>query len=289
MELNKKSKTVKHSDNVLEFITKDKNFSIIWFSDAHIDSLKSKTDWMHKVLKDNPDSYIIMGGDNHDLMQAKGDKRGSKSQLAPELKGDNYWNLVIEQTRKTWVEPYKDRIIAWLDGNHTSSVMNHQEIDFIGWLTDGDNGERLYTAGYLHITHDTNTKSKNAGFPIYFQHAPTSGGKRSKGMLSCDILLGEHPNVKAIITEHIHETFITPQTVESYDAKNKKITYQNVWYIQAPTCKAEHEGKKIGFFTEKVKKAATTIGAVKLNFSARYNKQGNCRLDMQPEWILFYD
>lgn len=290
MDLKNGSKTIKHSDNVLEFITKDKEFEILWFADSHLDSDKSKSKWIKDTINDNPDAFIIMGGDNHDLMHGKHDRRGSKSSLKPEQKRSDYWNALIEQSRKEWIEPYKDRIIVWNTGNHESSCLIHNEIDFLGWLTADGNGERLYTSGYIVISYFDNSRDKSVCFPIYFQHAPPSGGKRSKGMLSVDLLLAQHPDANAIISEHIHETFITPQTVERFSVHNKTITYRNVWYLQAPTTKAEHEGKKIGFFHEKIKKSSTTIGCLKLKFKFIRNKENRKRLlTLTPEYILHYD
>lgn len=275
----------KFDNNILEFTTDKKEFSIIWLADAHLDSDKSKTKWMHKILKENKDSYIIFGGDNHDLMQGKSDRRNAKSSLKDEFKANDYWNRIIEASRRGFIEPYKDRIIAFTSGNHESSVTRILEFDFLDWLVEKDEINRMYTAGYIIVKYSH--KNSSSTIPIYFQHHPPSGGKRSKGMLSVDLLLAEHPDAKIIISEHIHETFITPQTIERLDLHNKKLRYDTVWYIQAPTLKAEHLGKKVGFFHEKIKKSSTTIGAIKIDFKLKKINKVN-KLIAEPKHLLYY-
>jgi hypothetical protein len=285
MILQENSTSKLSSENVLEFNTTLKEFDIIWFADAHLDSNKSKVDFLHKILKENPKAFIIFGGDNHDLMQGKLDKRNDKSALKPDLKSSDYWNQLVNLTRKEIIDRYKDRIICWNTGNHETGALRNLEFDYLDFLLDnGRLGNRLYTSGYIIVKYKTTTAY--ISYPIYFQHAPPSGGGRSKGMLSVDLLLGQRPDAKAIITEHIHQTWIHPETVERLGSKNK-LHYQTVWFIQAPTLKAEHEGPKLGFFHEKLRRGANTIGAIKLKFKL-INKHEVKYLDMTPEYMLYY-
>jgi len=292
MELKNNAQTLIHSDNILELITDKREFDVPWFADAHLDSKKSKRKFIKRLIDENPDAFIVYGGDCFDLMQGKKDRRAEKSALGDEFSESDYWNRVIDYSRDEWLYPYKDRIIAFIEGNHTTGVLSHNEIDFLGWLTDsGKLANRMYAAGWIILTMKI-AKGRNLCFPVYFQHAPPSGGKRSKGMLSVDILLGEHPDAKAIITEHIHETYITPQTVERLNVRAKTVQYNNVWCLQAPTTKAEHEGKKRGYYHERVKKSATSIGALKLSFKYKRYQEDNKETELitlDPKYELLYE
>jgi hypothetical protein len=276
------------SDNVLEFSTFNKKFSIIYISDAHLDSEKSKTKWLHKVLKENPDSYIVMGGDNHDLMQGKRDPRASKNALKESLKSSDYWNQVIKNSREEWVKKYKDRIICWNTGNHETSVLRNLELDFLDMLLDyGELGNRLYTRGWIIISH-VYGKMKYS-FPLFFQHIPPSGGQRSKGALSIDLLLADNPDARCIISEHIHTTLTHPATVERLNLLTKKLEKKLVWLVSMPTLKDEGTGKKQGFYDEKIKRGATTVGVMKLKFEfVNGDKKKYIRM-LSPEPILYYD
>jgi len=284
-------KLTRCNENILQFSPSKNKFSIIWVADGHLESAKSKLKWMHKVFKDNPEAYIVYGGDNLDLMQGKYDKRGAKGDTPEHLNRSDYINAVVEEMRKELIEPYKDRLICFTKGNHNTSITRHHEVDIMKWLVEKDDIQLMHTAGFILVEIKAR-KGTNLTFPIYFQHHPPSGGKRSKGMLSVDLLMAEHPDAKCIISEHIHETFITPQTVERLNVRSKSLSYNTVWCIQAPTLKAEHEGKKEGFFHERIKKSATTIGAIKMDFELKRvysDNKDNTIASMTPNWILYYD
>lgn len=282
-------KAERHSDNVIEFTTKKKEFSVLWVADGHLDNPKTKVKWIKDLFKKYPEAYIIYGGDHSDLMQGKSDRRSSKSSLKNELKESDYLNQVVDYTRANFIEPYKDRVLCFTQGNHNTAITRHLEVDLSKFMLEPYGIELMHTAGYIMFKYSVSKGKRSAVFPIYFQHAPPSGGKRSKGMLSVDLLLAQHPDVKAIISEHIHTAFITPQTVERLDIRTKRLSYQNVWYIQAPTIKAEHEGKKSGYYHEVVKVGATTIGAVKLDFKVKYDNQGGVTLNMTPNIEIYYE
>lgn len=280
----------KNQHDVLEFVTEEDEFKIIWISDAHLDNPKSKTKFRNDLIKENPNAYIIYGGDSHDLMQGREDRRSSKSALKEAFKEDDMWNRIIDSSRKEVIEPIEDRLICMTHGNHTTSLIRKHEFDFLTWLCEGK-CDVMDTAGYIIVRHKNKGGKILANNVLYFQHAPPSGGNRSKGMLSADLLLAQRPDADVIISEHIHQTWTHPATVEHLKT-NGKPYYKNVWIIQAPTLKAEHEGRRLGYYQEKVKAGATTIGAVALDFKVvRGDPQGSRtrRFVVEPRYKLYYE
>ena len=272
--------------NVIEFITDLPNFSILWFADAHIDNPKSKLNFIHKTIRENPDAFIIFGGDHHDLMQWKLDKRASYSALKHEHKTDDYFNSVIDSTRSEIIEKYKDRIICFTRGNHESMATRTLNFDFVKFLLSGYNIPAGDFAGYIAVTY--NQKGHKRRNILYYQHKPNSGGKRSKGMLSVDILKGNAPTANLYITEHIHDTWIKPETREIL-TPGLNVIYETLWFVQAPTTKDEFSGAKNGFLHEKIQPSPTTIGCIKLDYNFRYinnNNNKNNKLEVKPNYIL---
>jgi len=278
------AKVYKNENGIIFFETPEKEFSVLWFADAHMDNPKSELGFMHKTIKDNQNSYIIFGGDNHDLMQWKMDKRASYSAIKEEHKGDDYFNRVIHTTQKEIIEPYKDRIICFTRGNHETSITRKLNFDFFDFLLQGSNINCGDFSGYINFRTKIDDKRQNSKL-LYYQHAPSTGGKRSKGMLSVDIMLGQRPSADIILSEHIHTTTIHPETVEVVN-RNFSLKEKLIWFIFAPTLKAEHKGRREGFYHEKVKAGTTTIGAIKLNF--KYNKDNNL-MYVKPEYELMYN
>jgi hypothetical protein len=264
----KKDKIIRHTNEILEFRTEKDKFSIIWVSDLHYDSKHSVWNKVKKYLNENPEYYIVIGGDSLDLMQFVKDLRGSKSAIKDEYNGDDYANRIIHEVRSEIVEPYKDRIISWNRGNHDNSIIRHHNIDILNLICGLDVHIHEFT-GYIKIS--CVSKSKTTSKIMFFQHAPHSGGKRSFGALSVDIAKAEVPSADIWIAEHIHNGFIKPVRHEFVIVPNNAIKQKNKWYIQNISCKDEHAiGKRNGFHHEKIKRNAP-VGVCKIDFEKNKN------------------
>ncbi len=267
---------------IIQAITPQRTFKILYLSDGHFDHPASKTRWMHRMLKKHKDAYIIIGGDSIDVMNFKIDRRHVKGDVIEQLQNDDYANRLVDYLRKEIIEPYRDRIICWNRGNHDNMVIKKMEVDLLSWALDGYNIPIGDFSGYIIITHKSSDHARNS--ILYYQHAPTSGGRRSKGMLSVDILKGQAPDADIILTEHIHENWSTLQKVQKLDTRSKNYVNKYMWFVQNTTLKAEDEGRKNGFYHEKIKGSGTLQGMNLLHYELIRGKKRN-KLNVKPELI----
>ena len=215
-------------------------------------------------------------------MQNFGDKRQSKHALKEEFTRDDYLNAIIEYNVKIW-EPYAHRIISFFIGNHESTQIKFHGMDITREIVKTLNlkhGTSILLgdfAGYLKLRFDNGGRRFTNN--IYYHHKPISGGTRSKGMLSVDLLLGRYPDADTYISEHIHDTWTKPERIESLD-DNGIIKFKNKWVLQMPTLKDEFKGKKRGYTHEKSYKA-TPIGIIVLLFDVK--KEG---INLSPKYEL---
>jgi hypothetical protein len=255
--------TKRLSDEVLEVKIEQKNFSIVWISDLHKDSEFSMWKHVKKYLDDNPNAYIVIGGDSIDVMQFVNDKRGSKTATLEKFNSSDYANKVIEDSRKDIILPYKDRIISWNRGNHDNSIVKHHNIDLLALICGVDVPIHEYT-GYIILNTPVGLRNKRTRLVIHFCHSPFSMGTRSKGSLGIDISKATYPSADIWITEHTHDGFIHPVRHEVL-CQNNTLEQRNKWYIQNIAAKQETQGKRNGFHFE-TNKGNRASGIVELHF-----------------------
>lgn len=261
---------------------------ILWFADLHYENPQTDKSKIKKIINDNPDAFIVIGGDAFDLMEAFGDPRQDKSRQRDMGYGTDFINEMTDGFI-SFFEPYAHRILAINFGNHESSFVKRHGID-LALLVSARLNERTGShilcgdyAGYIELLFVNGRNSLSQ--LVYFSHSSGSIGKRSKGALAIDILKGQVPSADIIITEHDHETFIHPSTVEIFDDKNKKLKDKRVWFCSVPTMKDEHKGVKRGFHHEK-NMGKRTIGCIRLDIHWNHTN-GKRNLKVEPRYCLF--
>lgn len=242
-------------DSVVKCEIDSKKVSILWLNDLHMDSIATDRNKVRKLIEDNAESYIVVSGDMFDVMQNTGDRRASKGALKQEYNKPGYLNSIIEDL-VSFFKPYANRIVGFNYGNHETAQLKFHGIDLTRWIVSNLNREcgteiavNDFQGYYIFqlLSHGKRTYN----YFISYSHKPISGGGRSKGMLSVDLISGRNPSADMYIAEHIHQTFATPISVEEIDISNKQLYYREKWYVQAPTMKAEHEGEKQGHHFER--------------------------------------
>lgn len=255
-------------DEILEVIIPHCNFTIVWISDLHKDSEFSIWAKVKKYLQENPDYYIVIGGDSLDVMQFVKDKRASKTSLKQEHKEDDYANRIIQECRNDLVLPFKDRIISWNRGNHDNSIIRHHNIDLLSLICGVDVHLHEYS-GYIllksvYVSPKSGAKRISSQL-IHFSHSPFSGGVRSKGSLSIDIAKANYPDADIWITEHLHDGFIHPITHEHISRETSSVYQKTKWYVQNIAAKQESQGKRNGFHYE-TNKGNRAAGILEMHF-----------------------
>lgn len=239
----------KTDDSVVRIdFTRNEHHSIIWMADAHVDSLDTYRSKIKSLFDSNPDSKIIVGSDFSDMMQNFGDKRASKGK--DRYNSPNYINMIVDDL-VDFFAPYADRIISFNLGNHEMSAIKYHGINIAQWIAaklnekTGTNIQTNDFAGYFNIFFNVSTgevqKRGKLNYLIYYSHRPISGGARSKGILSSDIVSGRYPDANMYIHEHIHQTLMHPFSVELVNKAGKRIK-ENKWFIMMPTMKEEDLG-----------------------------------------------
>lgn len=254
----------------------EKNIQIIWGADFHLDSLSTDRKAIQSLFDKYPSAYIIIGGDFSDVMQQAFDKRATKGK--DRYNEPNYLNSIVDDL-VSFFEPYAKRILGFNQGNHESSQIKYHGIDIQQMLVYqlnykcGTNIQINDFAGYYALKMNI-YPTRPIRYNIFFQHKPISGGSRSKGMLSADIISGRNPDADMYISEHIHTTFAHPFVVEKLNPMSDTITYYEKWYVQMPTMKSEHAGTKRGFHHER-NFNHTWNGMVLLDFEFVRNTKGS--------------
>jgi len=275
----RKGKVYQNENNVIRLETEQKEFDIIVISDAHLDNPKTNKKWLHSQLDKYKDAYIIIDGDSIDMMQAKGDPRSDKDSLAPELKTKSYVNKVVRMLRDL-EKKYRDRLIGINRGNHDNEYWRRHDIDILD-IALGDKIPIGDFCGYYVIV--SNKYGKVNSNVIYYQHAPYSGGKRSKGMLSVDILKGQRHGVDIFLTGHIHDNYHTLQASWDFNVRNNREIKKKQWFIQQTTLKQEDEDRN-GFHAERIKAGAGIQGFNILSFKVA-TSNGTIKMEMTPQLI----
>lgn len=285
-------KLEKTDDSVVKISIDDSDrISIIWMADAHIDSVDTYRAKIKKIFDSNPDSYIIVGSDFSDMMQNFGDKRASKGKDRYNV--PDYINAICSDLIE-FFSPYAHRIISFNLGNHELNAVKFHGINIAQWIATNINqkcGTNIQTndfAGYFILAMQPNigenNKSKRVGYvhyQIYYSHRPISGGSRSKGVLSADIVSGRYPGADMYIHEHIHQSLLHPFSVEELNTRHLRVK-KNKWFVVMPTMKEEDQGAMNSHHYQR-NYSPTFIGMMRLNFAIKHTPYH--RIDCNPIYL----
>ena len=242
----------------LEFNKDDKSQEFLLVSDLHWDNPKCD----RGLLKEHFDeakhrgAKIIVNGDFFCLMQGKGDRRGSKGDLRPEHKTNNYLDSVIN-TALEWFEPYKDTLVQICTGNHEQSIVKYQETDVLRRFVDLYNhiyrpDIPLVKGSYRGwITLSIKAYGKQRSCKLHYFHGSGGGGPVTKNMI-------QHQRQDAIIEGadviwlgHVHELYHNV-IMKYYLKHNFESDIREVHHLQTATYKEESvPGKGSGWHVER--------------------------------------
>jgi len=167
----------KHSKNVHELQLDGKEIKIAMLSDLHWDNPKCNWELLKKhldyCLAEN--IPVMVNGDFFCLMQGKGDKRGSKSDIRPEHNNSKYLDSIVETARFVDLLNYKNK----------SNVMTG---GYGGWLII----KQLYN-------------QKHISYKIKYFHGSGGGGVVTKGALNLTRALEMYEGFDVFTMGHIHE------------------------------------------------------------------------------------
>jgi len=186
---------------------------ILLRADAHRDSVDAKTSLERRHLREakKRNALIIDIGDAFDVMQARGDPRGTKSELKEKLKEDNYLNLVTDDSFEFY-KPYAKNWLMMSSGNHEWAVLKYHGYDLVGELIKDLNektGSHIYNGGiegwikFQFIANGTQRQS----FNLFYTHGAGGDAPVTKGVIRTARRSVYLPDAHIILSGHNHNAW----------------------------------------------------------------------------------
>ena len=228
---------------------------ILVLSDVHFDSTRCDRNLLKTHLDQalERDAVIHLNGDFLDLMGGKYDPRNTlPGGLRPEYRGQDYFDLVINDA-VAFLEPYKDNIFVYAQGNHETNVRKRQHTDPSKRMVDGLKalGSKVELGGYAGWIRWSLTyaKTERTSFLIHYHHGMGGNAPRSKGVLWADIDTARYPDADFIVRGHDHNKWHVPMNVERLSGQNKR-HLKTIHHVRCGSYKAFGDGVK-GWEVEK--------------------------------------
>ena len=240
----------------LEVESKEK-VTLFTTSDWHFDNPKCNRKLLFKHLDEakEKNALIVVTGDLFCLMQGKYDPRRSKSAIRSEHNGDNYLDLVINDTAEK-LRPYAKNIILISKGNHETSVSKRSETDITGRLVEklnnleGTNIQVGAYTGYYTLNFQYKKHGCRKALNIGYSHG-NWGGVMTKGTLSVVRYAAIMPDCDIMFSGHTHDGWIMPQPRLTRSFSKKKVEVTKQWHIKTGTYKEEFDKGK-GWAVERI-------------------------------------
>lgn len=230
-------------------------FEFLLTSDWHFDNPKTKRDLLFKHLDEAKErgAKVIINGDMLCLMQGKYDPRKSKNAIRPEHNGNDYLDLVINDTAEKML-PYAENILQINTGNHESSVSERAETNILMRLVERINAfakTDIQLGGYMgYINFNFKRCSANYTCNIAYDHGHW-GGVVTKGALSVSRHASIFPDADVVISGHTHDGWIMTHPRYVMNQFKGIVEVKKQYHIKTGTYKEEFESGQ-GWAVEKI-------------------------------------
>jgi hypothetical protein len=248
----------KVSKNVHVLEVDSKNVEIAMLSDIHWDN--PKCDWTylkrHLDYCKEKNMLIMINGDMFCLMQGRGDKRGSKSDIRPEHNNSRYLDSVVETAVDFW-SPYAHLLTVIGYGNHETSIIKWQETDILQRFVDllnYKNGTSVYTGGYGGWLIVKTTTIPQTTTKIKYFHGSGGGGVVTKGAINLTRALEMYEDFDVFSMGHIHENAArndVRETLINHSSLGYRIKHKDIHLMLTGAYKEEYEDGSKGWHVER--------------------------------------
>jgi Icc-related predicted phosphoesterase len=249
---------IKHAKNVHELRIEGPEVSIAMLSDIHWDNPKCNQDLLKQhldyCLEEN--MPVMINGDFFCLMQGKGDRRGSKSDIRPEHNNSKYLDSIVE-TAVEWFSPYAHILTVIGYGNHETAIIKYQETDLLQRFVDllnYKNGSNVQTGGYggWIVVRQILHSKKQVSYKIKYFHGSGGGGVVTKGALNLTRALEMYENFDIFTMGHIHENSARHDVRDTINYKNGYVLEQKELHLMITgTYKEEYGDGSKGWHVER--------------------------------------
>lgn len=183
-------------------------------SDWHFDNPKCKQKLLFRHLDQaqEKEAGVFCFGDLFCAMQGNKDRRGSKSGIRHEHLGDNYFDLLVNDTAKK-LDPYKKNLTLLSMGNHETAILKHNEINLLDRLvfTLNNTGEKANVSiggysGYIRFSFRAKGRSRWAkSILLKYHHGSGGASPVTKGAIAHQRAAVLYPSADIVVMGHIHQ------------------------------------------------------------------------------------
>lgn len=179
-------------------------------SDVHFDNPYCRREILFDHLDEakRRNAPVLSFGDFFCFMQGKYDPRRSKSSIRPEHNVSNYLDAVIADAANK-LEPYKDQLLLFSDGNHETGILDYLETDPTQRFCDllNMNGAAVHRGRYWGFVRFvfTDKRGGRVRSKTLFYHHGAWGGVITKGALSVARFASIVPDADIVYTGHTHD------------------------------------------------------------------------------------
>tara|TARA_Y100000592_G_scaffold100459_1_gene180635 strand:+ start:1712 stop:2554 length:843 start_codon:yes stop_codon:yes gene_type:complete len=219
---------------------------VLILSDVHFDSKHCDRALLTQHLDQARvrGARVFLNGDWLDLMGGKYDPRNTlPGGLRPEYRGQDYFDLVIQDAAR-FLEPYKDLLTIYAQGNHETNVRKRQHTDPSKRLVKllQEMGSPVQLGGYSgwvkwRFQYRTEIHSEL----MHYHHGYGGNAPRSKGVLHVDIDQAKFPDADLIVRGHDHNKWHVPITVQRVN-NHMKVEQRTVHHIRCGSYKELSDG-----------------------------------------------
>jgi hypothetical protein len=279
----------KQSKNVHILRMQGKESRIAMLSDIHWDN--PKCDW--KYLKKHLDYClaenipVMINGDMFCLMQGRGDKRGSKSDIRPEHNNARYLDSIVE-TAVEWWSPYAHILTVIGYGNHETAIIKWQETDVLQRFVDllnYKNGSNVYTGGYggwLIVKQKIfKNSTSELTYKIKYFHGSGGGGVVTKGAINLTRALEMYEEFDIFTMGHIHENSArndVRETLINHSSTGYNINHKNIHLMITGSYKEEYGDGSKGWHIERGAPVKPVGGRILFLTAVRDSSNNNDKL-----------
>lgn len=242
----------------ISFISGQRLFTIFFPGDVHFDNPHCDRElyFRHMDQAKSEGAAVVYVGDFFCLMEGKGDRRHSKSNIRQEYNNSRYIDSVINDAAVKHM-PYAKNIGCFFEGNHESAIRRHLETDPLERLAENLNlrtEQHIPKMGYQGFIR-VRLRDRNGTMSIVKNiavHHGKWGGVVTKGVLAVARYGSMYPDAHVVVSGHTHDQWVVPDRVWRLK-NNGDASLDYVMHLKVPTYKEEFiDGK--GYGTEKIVK-----------------------------------
>lgn len=227
-------------------------------SDMHLDSDHCDRALLKDLLEEatSTGAGIFHFGDLLDMMQGRNDRRGSKSQLKPEYKDDDYVGEVKADIVR-FLRPYAGSFVMMGTGNHDLGPLKWLEYDLLDAICRDLEINRMGYSGFIRFQFSQSEGKGNRTRKIMHFHHGSVGGETTMGIQRVQRDAAKY-QADIYVSGHQHQSWLAETKRVRVNDSGHEVK-ETETHISIPSLKDEHDSWG-GYHIEKDRSARPTGG-----------------------------